>query len=148
MLIALLQSFGGGISEVEAGVAKVTVTIRRLLEDDGSGEIRQLPRVKAAALRVFAWATEHREDSPTDHYGEDWPPRIALDGSEDDAVSVMGPGTLLHLLVPANYLEIKRRFFDREARADPSRCTTPEMICQTFHIEDDLFPEHDRQENE
>ncbi|XP_077543658.1 uncharacterized protein LOC144155851 isoform X2 [Haemaphysalis longicornis] len=92
MLIALLQSFGGGISEVEAGVAKVTVTIRRLLEDDGSGEIRQLPRVKAAALRVFAWATEHREDSPTDHYGEDWPPRIALDGSEDDAVSVMGPG--------------------------------------------------------
>ncbi|KAH9362778.1 hypothetical protein HPB48_022167 [Haemaphysalis longicornis] len=80
MLIALLPSFGGGISEVEAGGAKVTVTIRRPLEDDGSGEIRQFPGVKAANLKVIAWATEHREDSPTDYCGEDWPQRVAMDG--------------------------------------------------------------------
>ncbi|XP_077543657.1 uncharacterized protein LOC144155851 isoform X1 [Haemaphysalis longicornis] len=92
MLIALLPSFGGGISEVEAGGAKVTVTIRRLLEDDGIGEIRQLPGVKAATLKVIAWATEHREDSPTDYCGEDWPQRVAMDGSEDAAASVTGPG--------------------------------------------------------
>lgn len=110
-----LASAEGDIFDVDPEVAKMSTTIRNMLEDlgmdDKDAEAIPLPNVNSAILRkVIHWGEYHRSD-PTpigeDRATEDVDKRSDAISQWDTEFLKVDQGTLFELILAANYLDIK-----------------------------------------
>ncbi|XP_062039790.1 S-phase kinase-associated protein 1-like [Lepus europaeus] len=132
-----LQSSDGEIFEVDVETAKQSVTIKTTLEDlgmddEGDDDPVPLPNVNAAILKkVIQWCTHHKDDPP--------PPK---DPVWDQEFLKVDQGTLLELILAANYLDIKG-LLDIMCKtvANMIKGKTPEEIRKTFNIKNDFTEE-------
>jgi len=151
-----LQSSDGETFDVDIDVAKVSVTIRTMLEDLGIGEddeeVVPLPKVNSAILRkVIVWCTYHKNDPQLTE-------EEAKDKRTDDICSwdadflKIDQGTLFELILASNYLDIKGLLnVTCKSVANMMKGKTPEEIRKTFNIQNDFTPEEEeqvRKENE
>jgi len=152
-----LQSSDGEIFEVDVDVAKLSVTIKTMLEDLGmdeeDDEAIPLPNVNAAILKkVIQWCTYHKEDPPPPEDDDNREKRTDDIPSWDIEFLKVDQGTLFELILAANYLDIKG-LLDVTCKtvANMIKGKTPEEIRKTFNIKNDFTPaeeEQVRKENE
>jgi len=154
-----LQSNDGEIIEVDADVAKMSVTIKTMLDDLGivpTGEKDEeaipLPKVSAAILRkVIVWAEYHKHDI-TDPEEENRERRLDDVSPWDQDYLKIDQGTLFELILAANYLDIKGLLnVTCKTVANMMKGKSPEEIRKTFNIVNDFTPEEEeqiRKENE
>ncbi|CAK9305109.1 unnamed protein product [Gordionus sp. m RMFG-2023] len=151
-----LQSSDGEIFEMDVEIAKVSGTIKTMLEDlgmeDEEEEVVPLPNVNAAILKkVIQWATHHKDD-PTPPDDEEREKRTDDISSWDADFLKVDQGTLFELILAANYLDIKG-LLDVTCKtvANMIKGKTPEEIRKTFNIKNDFTPSEEeqvRKENE
>ena len=148
-----LQSSDGEIFPVDVEIAKQSVTIKTMLDlgmDEGDEELVPLPNVNAAILkRVIQWATYHKDDLPLPENKEKRTDDIS---SWDADFLKVDQGTLIELILAANYLDIKG-LLDVTCKtvADMIKGKTPEEIRKTFNIKNVFTPSEEeqvRKENE
>lgn len=152
-----LQSNDGEVFEVDIDVAKVSATIKQMLEGLGTNEQDDeqvpLPNVSAAILRkVIQYAEHHKDDPPTAEEDETKEKRTDDISSWDTDFLKVDQGTLFELILAANYLDIKG-LLDVTCKtvANMIKGKTPEEIRKTFNIKNDFTPaeeEQIRKENE
>merc|ERR1712018_132 len=119
MPIIKLQSSDGETFPVDVDIARQSFTIRKMLEDLGImeggedddvvlDEVVALPNVTAAILkRVIQWCTYH-EDDPSPSDSDEAREKTTEDiSSWDSDFLKVNQGTLFHLVLAANYLNIK-----------------------------------------
>ncbi len=105
-----LVSQDGQVFEVEVGVAKLSETVRNLIEDAGIEYDVPLPNVTGKILSKVIEYVEYHANNPT-------PPKVT-DGKEnekrtDDIIPwdvtfmKVDQATLFELILAANYLDIK-----------------------------------------
>jgi len=151
-----LQSSDGEIFDTDDSIAKVSGTIKNMLDDCGIDDcenaIVPLPNVNAAILRrVLQWANYHKDD-----------PEVEEDESKEkrtDDICVwdmdflkVDQGTLFELILAANYLDTKG-LLDVTCKtvANMIKGKTPEEIRKTFNIRNDFTAAEEelvRRENE
>ncbi|KAL1785309.1 S-phase kinase-associated protein 1 [Sigmodon hispidus] len=148
MLSIRLQSSDGERFEVDVEIAKQSVTIKTMLEDEGDDDPVPLPNVNAAILRkVIQWCTHHKDDPPPppedDENKEKWTDDIPV---WDQEFLKVDQGTLFELILAANYLDIKG-LLDVTCKtvANMIKRKTPEEICKTFNIKNDFTEEEEAQ---
>lgn len=165
MPIIKLQSSDGETFPVDVDIARQSVTIRKMLEDLGImegeeedddvvlDEVVTLPNVTAAILkRVIQWCTYHEDDpSPSDDDEAREKTTDDISSWDSDFLKV-NQGTLFHLVLAANYLNIKGLLdITCKTVANMIKGKNPEEIRKTFNIENDFTPEEEeqiRKENE
>merc|ERR1711992_65062 len=146
-----LQSSDGDIFPVDVEIAKQSVTIKTMLEDEE--ELVPLPNVNAAILKkVIQWATYHKDDPPPPEDDENKEKRTDDISSWDADFLKVDQGTLFELILAANYLDIKG-LLDVTCKtvANMIKGKTPEEIRKTFNIKNDFTPSEEeqvRKENE
>jgi S-phase kinase-associated protein 1 len=148
-----LQSNDGQEFIVDLPVAKMSETIKNLIEDAGTGLPIPLPNVSGAVLAKVVEYCKHHNDHPT------LAPPSAEDSKRTDNISAWDlefckvPQQLLfELILTANYLDIKD-LLDVTCKtvANMIKGKTPEEIRTTFNIKNDFTPEEEeqvRKENE
>ena len=109
-----LQSSDGEVFDVDVEIAKLSVTIKTMLEDLGMDEedeeVVPLPNVNSTILKkVIQWATYHKDDPPTPDDDENKEKRTDDIASWDADFLKVDQGTLFELILAANYLDIKGR---------------------------------------
>ncbi|CAG2161507.1 unnamed protein product [Oppiella nova] len=107
-----LQSSDGEVFDVDVEIAKLSVTIKTMLEDLGMDEedeeVVPLPNVNSTILKkVIQWATYHKDDPPTPDDDENKEKRTDDISSWDADFLKVDQGTLFELILAANYLDIK-----------------------------------------
>jgi len=152
-----LQSSDGEIFELDVEVAKLSVTIKTMLEDLGMDEEEEdpipLPNVNAAILKkVIQWCTYHKDDPPPPEDDDNREKRTDDIPSWDIEFLKVDQGTLFELILSANYLDIKG-LLDVTCKtvANMIKGKTPDEIRKTFNIKNDFTPaeeEQVRKENE
>jgi len=152
-----LQSSDGEIFEVDVEIAKLSVTIKTMLEDLGmdeeDDEAIPLPNVNAAILKkVIQWCTYHKDDPPPPEDDDNREKRTDDIPSWDIEFLKVDQGTLFELILAANYLDIKG-LLDVTCKtvANMIKGKTPDEIRKTFNIKNDFTPaeeEQVRKENE
>ncbi|KAF7494291.1 S-phase kinase-associated protein 1 [Sarcoptes scabiei] len=152
-----LQSSDGEIFEVDVEVARMSITLRTMLDDLGieedDGEPIPVQNVNSAILRkVIQWATYHKGDPPTPDDDDTREKRIDDITSWDSDFLKVDQGTLFEIILAANYLDIKL-LLDLACKtvANMIRGKTPEEIRKTFNIKNDFTPQEEeqiRRENE
>ena len=160
MAIIKLQSSDGDVFDVDMDVAKLSSTIKTMLEDlavadDEDDEPVPLPNVNAAILRkVITWCTHHKDDvlPQEDEVTEAREKRTDDIDPWDMEFLKVDQGTLFELILAANYLDIKG-LLDVTCKtvANMIKGKTPEEIRKTFNIKNDFTPEEEeqiRKENE
>ena len=148
-----LQSSDGEIFPVDVEIAKQSVTIKTMLDlgmDEEDEELVPLPNVNAAILKkVIQWATYHKDDLPLPENKEKRTDDIS---SWDADFLKVDQGTLIELILAANYLDIKGLLdFTCKTVADMIKGKTPEEIRKTFNIKNVFTPSEEeqvRKENE
>jgi S-phase kinase-associated protein 1 len=117
MLTIKLQSSDGEVFPINVGIARQSETIRIMLEDLGMeeeevDEVVPLHNVDAAILKkVIQYATYHKDDlPPTPEDDENKEKRTDDISSWDLDFLKVDQGTLLELILAANYLDISRVF--------------------------------------
>ena len=151
-----LQSSDGEIFEVDVEIAKVSVTIKTMLEDLGihdEEEVVPLPKVDSSILKkIIQWATHHRDDHSSPDADEHTEKQTDDISSWDADFLKVDQGTLFELILAANYLDIKGLLeVTSKTIANMIKGKNPEEIRQTFNIKNDLTPseaEQIRKENE
>ncbi|KAL1509884.1 hypothetical protein ABEB36_004555 [Hypothenemus hampei] len=145
-----LQSSDGEVFPIDVEIAKMSTTLKTMLEDlgmeDDDDEIVPLPNVNAAILRkVLEWCTAHRHDPPL---SED----INLDTRTNNITCwdaeflKVDQGTLFGLILAANYLDIKGLLnIACKIVATMIIGKTTEEIRKTFNIENDFTAEEEQQ---
>lgn len=152
-----LQSSDGEIFEVDVEVARMSNTLRTMLDDLGieedDGEPIPVQNVNSAILRkVIQWATYHKNDPPTPEDDDAREKRTDDISSWDSDFLKVDQGTLFEIILAANYLDIKG-LLDVTCKtvANMIRGKTPEEIRKTFNIKNDFTPQEEeqiRRENE
>ena len=148
-----LQSQDGQDFEVEVRVAKMSETVRNLIEDAGIDNPIPLPNVTGKILsKVVEYCVYH-----TEH-----PTPVSEDKKDEKRTDDIIPwdldfckvdqATLFELILAANYLDIKP-LLDLTCKtvANMIKGKTPEEIRKTFNIKNDFTPEEEeqvRKENE
>ncbi|CAL9006068.1 unnamed protein product [Prunus brigantina] len=141
-----LKSDDGEIFEVEEAVAMQSQTIRHMMEDDCADGAIPLPNVTSNILaKVIEYCRKHKEEAADGENKEilkDW----------DAEFVKLDQVTLFHLIMTANYLNIKS-LLDLTAQtvANMIKEKTPEEIRETFNIKNDFTPEEEkkiREENQ
>lgn len=140
-----LKSADGVVFNVDVEVAKVSGTIKTMLEHLGFTEdeddIVPLPNLKSKILHlIIQWATKHKDDEPMaeDDGGE----RRSDDISNWDTDFLkVDQGTLFELILASNYLDIKG-LMDVTCKtvANMMKGKTPEDIRTLFNITNDFEP--------
>ncbi|KAL1509885.1 hypothetical protein ABEB36_004556 [Hypothenemus hampei] len=152
-----LESSDGEVFPVDVKVAKVSTTLKTMLEDlgmeDDDDETVPLPNVNAAILRkVLEWCKFHQDDPPVTEEEEDEDKRCDNIPDWDREFLNVDQGTLFELISAANYLNIKGLMnVSCKTVANMIRGKTPEEIRKTFNIENDFTPEEEervRKEND
>ena len=173
-----IQSSDGEVFHVDVEIAKQSVTIKTMLEDLGMDEgviiqlytllvvkssldrlglqdeeVVPLPNVNAAILKkVIQWASYHKDDPPLPEDDENKEKRTDDISSWDADFLKVDQGTLIELILAANYLDIKG-LLDVTCKtvADMIKGKTPEEIRKTFNIKNVFTPSEEeqvRKENE
>lgn len=157
MPIIKLQSSDGEIFDVDVEVARMSITLKTMLDDLGieedDGEPIPVQNVNSSILKkVIQWATYHQNDPPTPD-DDDTREKQKDDISSWDADFLkVDQGTLFEIILAANYLDIKG-LLDVTCKtvANMIRGKTPEEIRKTFNIKNDFGPQEEeqiRRENE
>ena len=157
MPIIKLQSSDDEIFEVDVEVARMSVTLRTMLDDLGieedDGEPIPVQNVNSSILRkVIQWCTYHKNDPPTPDDDDNREKRTDDISSWDADFLKVDQGTLFEIILAANYLDIKG-LLDVTCKtvANMIRGKTPEEIRKTFNIKNDFTPQEEeqiRRENE
>ena len=152
-----LRSSDSEIFEVDVEIAKMSETIKTLLEDscldDDDEEPIPLPDVNAAILRkVIEWSIHHKDDPPPAADEENREKRTEDIEPYDQEFLKVDQGTLFELILAANYLDIKG-LLDVTCKtvANMIKGKTPEEIRKTFNIKYEFTAEEEkkvRKENE
>ena len=152
-----LQNSDSEIFEVDVEIAKMSETIKTLLEDscldDDDEEPIPLPDVNAAILRkVIEWSIHHKDDPPPAADEENREKRTEDIEPYDQEFLKVDQGTLFELILAAHYLDIKG-LLDVTCKtvANMIKGKTPEEIRKTFNIKDEFTAEEEekvRKENE
>jgi len=144
-----LQSSDGKVFEVTSKVARLSVTIRTMLDDlnikADDPEPIPLANVPAHILSlVLKWAEQHQNDEPVpEQEEEDEEEKPVLVGEWDKSfLSALDHSTLFELITAANFLDVKGLMAVAcKTVADMLTGKTPEEIRKEFDIEDDLSEE-------
>ncbi|XP_057585145.1 S-phase kinase-associated protein 1-like [Hippopotamus amphibius kiboko] len=147
-----LQSSDGEIFEVDAEIAKQSVTIKTMLEDlgmddEGDDDPVPLPNVDAAILKtVTQWGTPHKDASPPPEDDENKEERADDTPIWDQEFLKADQGTLFELILAANDLDTKG-LLDVTCKnvANMIKGETPEQIQKTFNIKNDFTEEEEAQ---
>lgn len=147
-----LQSSDGEIFEVDVDVAKLSVTIKTMLEDLGmdeeDDEAIPLPNVNAAILKkVIQWCTYHKEDPPPPEDDDNREKRTDDIPSWDIEFLKVDQGTLFELILAANYLDIKG-LLDVTCKTVANMIkgkNSGEEIRKMLNIKNDFTPEEEEQ---
>lgn len=144
-----LQSSDGEVFDVDIEVAKVSNTIKIMIDELGykedEEEVIPLPNVKSNTLKlVLQWATKHKDDEPQEEL--DMYERCSEDiPSWDVEFLKMDQGSLFELMLAANYLDIKG-LLDVACKtvANMIKGKSPTDIRTTFNIVNDFTPSEER----
>jgi S-phase kinase-associated protein 1 len=150
--ILTLQSQDGQDFKVLVKSAKMSETIKNLIDDAGTESAIPLPNVSAKILaKVVEYCNYHIEHPKPPVDDKNPPAEDDIIGWDIDFCKVDQP-TLFDLILAANYLDIKD-LLDLMCKtvANMIKGKTPEEIKKTFNIKDDFTPEEEeqvRKENE
>lgn len=150
-----LSAVDGAEYTVDVEVAKISETIKNLIEDAGIDNPVPLPNITGPILaKVIEFCKYYHEH----------PPAVAEPGAEPNPVTTSAISTweaeyvrvdqqlLFQLVLAANYLDIKP-LLDLTCKtiANMIKGKTPDEIRKTFNIKNDFTPEEEeaiRKENE
>jgi len=149
-----LQSLDGEEYEVEVRVAKMSETIKNLIEDAGIESAIPLPNITGKILAKVVEYCKYHVDHPTPV------PEGKKDEKKTDDIipwdvafcSSVDQYTVYDLILAANYLDIKE-LLDMTCKtvANMVKGKTPAELREIFKIENDFTPEEEeqvRKENE
>ncbi|CAF1186240.1 unnamed protein product [Rotaria sordida] len=145
-----LQSNDDDIFDVEIEIAKLSITIKTMLEDLGMNdeEVIPLPNINSAIFKkVIQWATYHKDDPPLPPSEDDENREKNTNiSSWDQEFLQVDQGTLFELILAANYLDIKGLLdVTCQLVANMIKGKTPEEVRQTFNIKNDFISEQEEQ---
>lgn len=151
-----LQSSDGEVFEVDYQIAKVSVTIKTMIETlrlKNDEEIIPLPNVKASILKkVILWVTYHKNDPPPVEEDEEFKYRNLNISAWDINFLKVDHGTLAEIILAAYYMEIKGLLeIGCMTVANMMAGKTAEEVRKLFNIKNDFTPEEEaqlRKENE
>ncbi|XP_057337532.1 S-phase kinase-associated protein 1-like [Microplitis mediator] len=140
MSLIKLESNDKEIFEVDIKVAKMSMTIKTMLEDLGLGdsddEVVPLPNVHSAILKkVVEWAEHHKDDPPAPEDDETQEKRCDDISVWDSEFLKVDQPTLFAIIRAANYLDIKG-LMDVTCKtvACMIKGKTPDEIRKTFNL--------------
>ena len=151
--VVTLQSQDGQDFPVEVKVAKMSGTLKDLIDDAGVENAVPLPNVTGKILSKVVDYCKYHTEHPTAQ-GEDKKDEKRTDDiiPWDLEFCKVDQPTLFELILAANYLDIKE-LLDLTCKtvANMIKGKTPEEIRKTFNIKNDFTPEEEeqvRKENE
>ncbi|MEJ1272908.1 S-phase kinase-associated protein 1A [Cricetulus griseus] len=160
-----LQSSDGEIFEVDVEIAKQSVTIKTMLEDQSGLKLTEIclpsAEIKGVSIHypayvqflvavcldgVIQWCTHHKDDPPPPEDDENKEKRTDDIPVWDQEFLKVDQGTLFELILAANYLDIKG-LLDVTCKtvANMIKGKTPEEIRKTFNIKNDFTEEEEAQ---
>lgn len=150
----VLQSQDGVDFKVEVKVAKMSETIKNLIEDAGIDAPIPLPNVTGKILSKVVEYCKYHTENPTLVKNDEKKDEKRTDdiiGWDLDFCKVDQP-MLFELILAANYLDVKE-LLDLTCKtvANMIKGKTPDEIRRTFNIKNDFTPEEEeqvRKENE
>ncbi|BFG21262.1 hypothetical protein CerSpe_075360 [Prunus speciosa] len=136
-----LKSDDGEIFMVEEAVAMQSQTIKHMMEDNCADGVIPLPKVTSNILaKVIEYCRKHNEEVADGENKEDILKKWDTEFMKVDQV------TLFHLIMTANYLNIKSLLdLIVQTVADMIKGKTPEGIRETFNIKNDFTPEEEKE---
>ena len=147
-----LQSSDGDIFDVDVDVAKLSITIKNMLEDflvasDAEDEPVPLANVNTPTLRkVIAWCTHHKDDDSRQEMKvfEGASKQTGNISPWDAEFLKMEQPDLFDLILAANFLDIDD-LLDLTCKAVANMIIgkSTEEIRKTFNIKNDLSPEEE-----
>jgi S-phase kinase-associated protein 1 len=153
-----LRSSDGEEFETEEDVAIQSQTILHMVEDGCADSSIPLPNVDSTILsKVIEYCKKHVQAAAATKEAAGASPADSMKNREElktfDAEFVqVDQATLFHLILAANYLDIKGLFdLTCQAVADMMKDKTPEQIREMFNIENDFTPAEEaeiRKENQ
>lgn len=157
MGIVKLKSSDNEVFDVDYEVARMSVTLKTMLDDLGHTEDDNdtvpIQNVSGSILnKVLKWAEYHKNDPPTTEDDDEREKRTDDIAPWDVEFLKVDQSTLFELILAANYLDIKG-LLDVACKtvANMIRGKTPEEIRKHFNIKNDFSPEEEekiRRENE
>jgi S-phase kinase-associated protein 1 len=154
-----LQSNEGDIFTVDLKTAKMSNTVKTMLEDLGFDDSKKdetvpLPRVSSDILKlIIDWSTHHKDEKVYENNNDDYKERRIDDIPKWDVDFLkVDQSTLFEIILAASYLDINDLLeVGCQTVANMMKGKTPEEIRKIFNIENDLTPEEEdeiRKENE
>jgi len=153
----ILQSSDNEGFNVDIEVAKMSATVKTMLEDLGYQEDRAetipLPNVRGEILKlVVQWCIQHKDDPPMPEEDDAREKRTDDIPQWDQTFLQVDQPILFDLILAANYLDIKGLLdVCCKTVANMIKGKTPEEIRKNFNIKNDFSPaeeEQIRKENE
>jgi len=153
----ILQSSDNESIQCDIEVAKMSATVKTMLEDLGYQEDRAetipLPNVRGEILRlVVQWCIQHKDDPPMPEEDDAREKRTDDIPQWDQTFLQVDQPILFDLILAANYLDIKGLLdLCCKTVANMIKGKTPEEIRKNFNIKNDFSPaeeEQIRKENE
>ena len=148
MQIKLQAGDNGEVFSVDVEVAKMSQTIKTMMEDlgmeDGQEEVVPLPNVDGAVLKmVIDWAKHHKEDpKPTEDAENKVTYGCKIPEWDGEFLKDISQPVLFDLILAANYLDIKGLLdVTCQTVANMIKGKSPEDIRKTFNIKNDLDTE-------
>ncbi|KAL3529949.1 hypothetical protein ACH5RR_009271 [Cinchona calisaya] len=137
----VLKSSDGETFELEEAVARESQTIKHMIEDNCANTCIPLPNVTSNILaKVIEYLNKHVATKPSSSDSEE-----SLNTFDTDFVKV-DHGTLLDLIMAANYLDIKSLLnLTCQTVADMIKDKKPEEIRAFFNIVNDYTPEEEEE---
>jgi len=139
-----LRSSDGEVFPVDYDVAKVSMTLKTMVENLGleedDEEIVPLPNINSEILKkVIEWATYHKDDPPLPEDYETLEKRTDDICAWDAEFLTLEQSTLFELILAANYLDIRGLLVVTcKTVANMIKGKTPEEIRTTFNIRNDF----------
>ncbi|KAI3978311.1 hypothetical protein MKX01_013109 [Papaver californicum] len=135
-----LKASDGGNFDVEEAVALQSRTIKHMIEDDCADSGIPLPNVTS---KIMAKVVEYLKV----HVGDDHDEAKVKKLKEWDAEFLkVDQATLFHLVLAANYLDIKNLLdLTCQTIADMIKDKSPEEVRTIFNIENDFTPEEEEE---
>lgn len=140
-----LTSQDGQDFKVDLNVAKMSETVKNLIEDAGTDAPIPLPNVTSQILGMVVTYCKYHTENPS-------PPKTDEERRTDDIIGwdldfcKVDQPTLFALILAANYLDVKDLLdLCCKTVANMIKGKTPEEIRKTFNIRDEFTPEEEEQ---